>query len=223
MPDRPPFLSQAVEDYLKAIYKLQDDGAASTTDIARALDVSSASVTNMVKRLAEMGLVSYRSYKGVTLTEAGEKIALEIIRHHRLLETYLREVMGYPWDKMHEEAEHLEHHISEEFERRIEEMLGYPTHDPHGHPIPTRDGRIAEAPGRPLTDFDEGLRLMVCRVADTDPDLLTYLEELGLMPRTPVEIVAKAPFRGPITLRIGNRQEVIGYEVASQVFAQTEA
>ncbi|QXD17226.1 metal-dependent transcriptional regulator [Rhodocaloribacter litoris] len=212
-------LSQAVEDYLKTIYKLQGDGAASTTDIARALEVSSASVTNMIKRLAQMGLAEYQSYKGVTLTRAGEKIALEIIRHHRLLETYLKEILGYSWDKMHEEAEHLEHHISEEFESRIEEMLGYPTHDPHGDPIPTRDGRIAEPPGHPLAGFEAGRTVVVRRVADGDPELLTYLETLGLLPHARVEIVEKAPFNGPITVRVEGRQEIIGHEVAGQVFA----
>jgi len=117
--------SQAVEDYLKTIYKLQGEHAAVTTDIARSLGVSAASVTSMAKRLADMGLANHESYKGVSLTPAGEKVALEIIRHHRLLETYLKRVLDYPWDKMHEEAEHLEHHISEEFEDKIEEMLGY--------------------------------------------------------------------------------------------------
>ena len=214
-------LSQAVEDYVKTIYKLQQnvEGAVATTDIARAMDVASASVTNMLKRLSGMGLVAYESYKGVTLTPAGEKIALEIIRHHRLLETYLREILGYPWDKMHEEAEHLEHHISEEFETRIEEMLGYPTHDPHGHPIPTRDGRIAEPPGDPLPGFEAGRMVVIRRVADADPELLTYLESMGLMPHAAVEILSKAPFDGPLTLRIEGEERVIGHEVARHVFA----
>lgn len=211
-------LSQAVEDYLKTIYTLQGEGAASTSDIARAMDVSSASVTNMVKRLATMGFVEYESYKGVTLTRAGEKIALEIIRHHRLLELYLKEMMGYSWEKLHEEAEHLEHHISEEFETKIEEMLGYPTHDPHGDPIPTRDGKIAATANNPLADADLGCALMVHRVSDHDPDLLTYLEDIGLMPRATLEILGKAPFDGPLTLRIGNAEQVIGHNIASQVF-----
>ena len=185
-------LSPAVEDYLKTIYKLQgESGTVSTTDIARSLDISSASVTNMVKRLAKMNLATYQSYKGVTLTEAGEKIALEIIRHHRLLELYLKEVMDYPWEKIHEEAEHLEHHISEDFETKIEEMLGYPTHDPHGDPIPTRDGLIAETTGDRLADAPPGRRLVVERVSDRDPELLHYLEDLGLMPRATLEIVEK--------------------------------
>ena len=176
-------LSPAVEDYLKAIYKLQGADTASTTDIARTMNVSSASVTNMLKRLADMKLVEYQSYRGVTLTRAGEKIALEIIRHHRLLELYLKEVMGYGWEQLHEEAEHLEHHISEAFESKLEELLGFPTHDPHGDPIPTREGEIIQAADEPLSEIAVGQTVIVQRVSDVDPELLHYLEELGLMPR----------------------------------------
>ncbi|HMB92788.1 MAG TPA: metal-dependent transcriptional regulator [Rhodothermales bacterium] len=216
-------LSQAVEDYLKTIYKLQDEGAVSTTDIARALDVSSASVTNMVKRLSEMKMVAYQSYKGVRLTEAGEKIALEIIRHHRLLETYLKEVLGYSWDQMHKEAEQLEHHISEEFEDKIDELLGYPTHDPHGHPIPTRDLQIVEATTIPLTEAKPGQTVHIQHVSDDDSDLLHYLEDLGLLPQASVDVLKKAPFNGPLTLRVGGEEHIVGHEVASNVFVAPEA
>jgi DtxR family transcriptional regulator, Mn-dependent transcriptional regulator len=212
-------LSQAVEDYLKTIYKLQvDRGTVATSDIARSMEVSSASVTNMVKRLSQMGLLAYQSYRGVTLTETGEKVALEIIRHHRLLELYLKEVMGYPWEKVHEEAEHLEHHISEEFENKLDELLGFPTHDPHGDPIPTREGEIGEISVHPLAEVDPGRKAVVQRVSDLDHELLEHLEELGLLPGTPVEILHKAPFEGPITLRIRQREEVIGHNVANNVF-----
>ncbi len=211
-------LSQAVGDYLKAIYKLQGDGAVSTTDIARALEVSSASVTNMIKRLAQMKMVEYESYKGVHLTEAGERIALEIIRHHRLLETYLKEMLGYSWAGMHEEAERLEHHISEEFEDKIDALLGHPTHDPHGHPIPTRDLQITRTATTPLTHAEPGQPLVIHHVSDGDAELLQYLEEIGLMPQKTIEIVEKAPFKGPLTLRIGDREQVVGHEVASNVF-----
>lgn len=211
-------LSQSVEDYLKTIYKLQGQRAASTTEIARALDVSSASVTNMVKRLAKMGLVQYESYRGVMLTEAGEKIALEIIRHHRLLETYLKEVMDYPWEQMHEEAEHLEHHISEDFEDKIDELLGYPTHDPHGHPIPTRDGEVVETLVEPLAEVEPGQTVAIRRLSDTDAELLHYLEEIGLLPGAEVTAVEKAPFNGPLTLRIGETEEIIGHEIARNIF-----
>ncbi len=211
-------LSQAVEDYIKKIYTLQGSGSVSTTELARALNVASASVTNMVKRLAQMKMVEYESYKGVRLTRAGEKIALEIIRHHRLLETYLKEVLGYSWDKMHEDAERLEHHISEEFEEKIDAMLGYPTHDPHGHPIPTRDLKIAEADTLPLANAESGQAVVIHHLSDTDPEMLHHLEELGLMPKTLVDVVEKAPFKGPITLRVGDRENVIGYEIATHIF-----
>lgn len=211
-------LSQAVEDYLKIIYKLQGDGVASTSEIARALDVSPASVTSMTRRLSDLGLARYESYRGVTLTESGTKIALEIIRHHRLLETYLKEVLGYPWDKMHEEAEHLEHHISEAFEDKIEELLGYPTHDPHGDPIPTRDGKIAEAALDRLSDSPAGSEVKIERVSDEDSEVLHYLEELGLLPGAIVRVVGKEPFDGPLTLRIDGSDKIVGRAVAHQVF-----
>jgi DtxR family Mn-dependent transcriptional regulator len=220
MPQHKPILSQAVEDYLKAIYKLQPDGPVSTSDIAAALGVSAASVTNMVKRLAQMKMVEYQSYKGVLLTEAGVKIALEVIRHHRLLETYLKEMLGYSWAEMHDEAERLEHHISEGFEEKIDELLGYPTHDPHGHPIPTPDLEIAETITTPLALASTGKRLVIHHVSDGDADLLQYLEEIGLLPKTDVQIIEKAPFDGPLTLRVGDRQHVIGHEVASNVFVE---
>lgn len=211
-------LSESAQDYLKAIYKLQHDGTVSTTDLARAKQVSSASVTNMIKRLNQMGLVEYQSYKGVTLTEAGCKIALEIIRHHRLLELYLKEVMGYSWGDMHEEAERLEHHISEEFEDRIDQMLGYPTHDPHGDPIPTRDGQVEDTVRDPLSQGAVGKVFKVQRVSDTNPDLLHYLEDMGLLPGAQVEIIEKAPFDGPLIVNIGRDQKTIGFSVAQNVF-----
>lgn len=214
-------LSQAVEDYLKTIYKLQNGSdIVSTSDIARTMSVSSASVTNMVKRLAQMGLVEYESYRGVTVTSTGKKVALEIIRHHRLLELYLREVMGYPWDKVHQEAEHLEHHISEEFEDKLDEMLGFPTHDPHGDPIPTREGEIADSTTDPLANFEPGESVTIQRVSDSDPEMLSYLEKVGLMPGALLEIVGKAPFHGPITILVKGHEHVVGYRIASNVFVE---
>ena len=217
-------LSPAVEDYLKAIYKLQGEGTVSTSEIARALDLSPASVTNMAKRLSDMGLAKYQSYKGVMLTEAGNKVALEIIRHHRLLELYLKEVMGYSWDKLHAEAEQLEHHISEEFEARIDEMLNYPTHDPHGHPIPTPEGEVADMTVETLSQTPPGHTVTVRYVSDSDPELLQYLEELGLLPGTAIEVLKRAPFNGPLTIRAGSsKEEVVGVEVASNVFIEPAA
>lgn len=213
-------LSPAIEDYLKTIYKLQTDGAVSTSDIARTLDVAAASVTSMVKRLAKLGFVRYESYRGVELTEPGQKVALEIIRHHRLLETYLREVMGYSWKQLHDEAEHLEHHISEEFEDRLAELLGHPTHDPHGHPIPTREGHVAEPSSTSLNNASPGRMLRVDHLCDRDSDLLHYLEDLGLLPGAHVEVVSVGPFEGPIEVRVGDAKLVIGQHVAGRVFVE---
>ena len=211
-------LSQAVEDYLKAIYKLRGDSGAPKAEIARMLNVSAASVSSMSKKLAQMGLAHHESYRGVSLTPAGEKVALEIIRHHRLLETYLKEVLDYPWDQMHEEAEHLEHHISEAFEDKIEEMLGYPTHDPHGDPIPTRDGRIADQVDDALADAPIGETLVVRRVSDEDPQLLQYLESLGLLPGAHLTIGSRRDADGLITIQVGGSSVAIERDVARHVF-----
>lgn len=213
-------LSQAVEDYLKAIYTLENeaDGVVSTTQIAESLDVSSASATNMVKRLSKMGLVDYQSYKGARLTESGKKIALEIIRHHRLLELYLLEVMGYSWDEVHAEAEKLEHHISERFEDTMVRLLNDPTHDPHGDPIPTKDGLIPEMNAQPLVDGVPEKEYMLSRVKDQDPALLQYLERIGLLPGIKIKIQKKAPFDGPVTLLVENEEQVIGHDVAQNIY-----
>jgi DtxR family Mn-dependent transcriptional regulator len=218
-------LSTAVEDYLKAIYKLQQHGgeAVATGAIARALDISPASATNMAKRLAEMRLVHYESYQGVTLTEAGAKIALEVIRHHRLLELYLKEVMDYSWEQLHEEAERLEHHISEAFESKLDELLGYPTHDPHGHPIPTREGTVDEMASHVLADVEPGQRATISHLNDDDPALLHHLEERGLLPGADLTVVDREPFDGPMTVRIDGQEQLVGQVVARSVFVQPVA
>jgi|SRR5690625_449390 len=214
-------LSQSVEDYIKSIYRLEAENEGKgvpTTRIADYVGVSSASVTNMIKRLAKMGLVNYESYYGTTLTASGKKIALEIIRHHRLLELYLMEVMGYSWDEVHDEAEKLEHHISERFEEKIAELLDHPTHDPHGDPIPSKDGVMPEVATQPLTEAGKGEKLIIGRVLDQNPELLRYLDKIGLIPGADVVVVDKAPFQGPLTLRIEGREQVIGHEVGMQIF-----
>ncbi|NBC15872.1 MAG: metal-dependent transcriptional regulator [Bacteroidetes bacterium] len=217
-------LSTAVEDYLKAIYKLQQHGeAVATGAIARALDISPASATNMAKRLAEMRLVHYESYQGVTLTEAGARIALEVIRHHRLLELYLKEVMDYSWEQLHEEAERLEHHISEAFESKLDELLGYPTHDPHGHPIPTREGTVDEMASHVLADVEAGQRATISHLNDDDPALLHHLEERGLLPGADLTVVDREPFDGPMTVRIDGQEQLVGQVVARSVFVQPVA
>lgn len=210
--------TQAIQDYLKAIYLLEPEGEVSTNELAKALNLAPASVTNMLKRLAELSLVHYKSHRGVRLTAEGLKMALEILRHHRLLELYLWEKLGYPLDRVHDEAEHLEHHISEEFEARIAELLGHPEFDPHGDPIPTLDGQIPYRASRPLHEVCQGERVEVFRVSDRDGDLLRYLMSLGLMPKTEVVVLEVAPFEGPITLQIGDKQHAIGRPVAQNVF-----
>jgi DtxR family transcriptional regulator, Mn-dependent transcriptional regulator len=216
--------SQSVEDYLKAIYKLENeiDGGVSTSRLAEEMGVAGASVTNMVKRLSEMGLVNYESYYGSTLTDAGEKIALEIIRHHRLLELYLKEVMGYSWDEVHDEAEKLEHHISEQFEDRIAELLNDPRFDPHGDPIPTKDGKMPVVKSTPLVNMEENRPCIIHRVTDQNPELLRYLEKHGLIPGVKLKITEREPFEGPLTLELENKTLTIGRKVAETLFVVVE-
>ncbi len=209
-------LSQAIQDYLKVIFTIQEENpVVTTTDIARAMDVSAASVTGMIKRLDRMQLVIHESYKGVRLTAAGKKIALEIIRHHRLLETYLREIMGYSWEKMHDEAEHLEHHISEDFEQRIDALLGYPTHDPHGHPIPTQDLKMVRAETSTLSNAPSNHPLNIHHLSDSDPAILDFLEQIGLMPGRMVHVIKRE--NHGMTVRIGEREEFINETVSDSV------
>lgn len=215
-------LSQSVEDYIKAIYILEteegSDGGVSTTRIADALKISSASVTNMVKKLDTMGLLRYESYRGVQLTDPGRKIALEIIRHHRLLELYLTEVMGYSWDEVHAEAEKLEHHISEQFEERIAELLDHPTHDPHGDPIPSKDGVMPEMARRSLADVPPNEEVILGRVTNQEPELLRYLETIGLLPGVGLEVLKREPLDGPVTLRVGEEKRVIAHKIAQSLY-----
>lgn len=202
------------------IYKLQSTGVVSTSELASALDVAAASVTSMIKRLAGNGLVHNAPRRGVELTGPGRKVALEIVRHHRLLETYLREVMGFSWKDLHDEAENLEHHISEEFGNRLDEMFGHPTHDPHGHPIPTRDGVIADASAMTLGECAAGDVCVVDHLNDEDPELLHYLEDLKLLPGAKLQIIAVEPFEGPISLRVDGAEISIGYNVALNIFVR---
>lgn len=207
--------TQSVEDYLKTIYDLQEKhGTVSTTMLADELAVAPASVTGMLKKLSELHLVDYARYQGVTLTEAGRKIALEVVRHHRLIELYLAEALGLPWDKVHDEAEKWEHIISEEIEERMDAVLGYPTTDPHGAPIPTRDGDMGDWERIPLTDLAAGQSATIAEVSDHDPELLRYLGRKNLYPKTPITVLVVAPFDGPVTIRQGDSEHVLGREVA---------
>ncbi len=219
-------ISHAVEDYLKIIYELQEaSGKVNTTALAERLNVAPASVTGMIKKLAEdrPRLVNYERHHGVTLTPAGEKIALEVIRHHRLIELYLHEALGYSWDQVDAEAEQLEHVISEEFEDRIAAVLGQPKIDPHGDPIPTKEGVIAAPTGERLTDLTAGQRGRVARVSDDDPALLRYLAELGIRPETAIIVVDRLPFDGPMHVRVGNRSpQALGKQVTDHVFVEVK-
>jgi DtxR family Mn-dependent transcriptional regulator len=211
-------LSQAMEDYLKTIFKLQREGERVTTSaIADRLRIKDASVTGMIKKLAELKLVEHERYQGVKLTPAGEKIALEVIRHHRLLESYLADALGYRWDEVDAEAERLEHVISEDFESRIAALLGHPNTDPHGDPIPSQDLVMPPFVGQRLSDLPMGHTARVVRVADDDPALLRYLSEIGLVPQVIFVLRERAPFNGPLVLEIGGRQIAIGLEVADKI------
>ncbi|PSQ80472.1 MAG: DtxR family transcriptional regulator [Bacteroidetes bacterium QS_8_68_15] len=214
--------SPSTEDYLKAIYKLEDDGPVATKALAQALDIAPPSVTEMTKRLAERGLVEREPYKGATLTRAGTKMALEVLRHHRLLELYFKEVMDYSWDELHEEAEQLEHHISETFEEKIDELLGFPARDPHGHPIPSRAAdAVEDVATRRLADLEEGDRAVVCHLADDDPALLEHLEERDLLPSAKLDVEAAEAFDGPLTVRVEGREpQIVGRVVAQSVFVR---
>jgi DtxR family Mn-dependent transcriptional regulator len=213
--------SQSEQDYLKAIYHLTHGAAAKertgTTALADWLGVSCASATNMVKKMAERGFVTHSPYHGVALTETGEKVALEVLRHHRLLETYLTERLGVPWEQVHAEADRLEHALSEDLEARLDADLGYPSYDPHGAPIPTKDGIVPPATTQRLWTATPGTSVTVAEVADEDPALLAYVADLGLVPGATVEILAKAPFDGPLHIRVGGKEYALGEAVTSAV------
>jgi DtxR family Mn-dependent transcriptional regulator len=212
--------SPSIEDYLKVVYKLEErDGSppVSTGDVARSMEVSPASASNMIKRLDDLGFLTYEAYEGATLTKPGRTVALEVLRHHRLLELYLKEVMGFSWDEIHEEAEILEHHISERFESRIEEMLGHPTRDPHGHPIPSRDGTVDELPTRSLADLGEGEAAPIDHIADEDGALLDLLEQRGLLPGAQVEVVDVRPLDGLLVVAVDGTEQLVGEPVAQKV------
>jgi DtxR family transcriptional regulator, Mn-dependent transcriptional regulator len=216
-------LTGPVEDYLKAIYDLERVGQpASTNDIADRLAISPASVSGMVRRLADQGLITHEPYRGVRLTGDGRRAALRTLRRHRILEVYLTEVLGYPWDRVHAEAERLEHAASEELIERMAAALGDPVQDPHGAPIPTRDGRVEELALYTLAETAPGEQVRVRQVQDEDAGRLRYLAELGVRPGALVRILDKAPFDGPITLWVGDAgggtTRAIGVGLAAQVF-----
>ncbi len=214
-------VSSAIEDYLKAIFDLGGEGV-KTQSLADALGVSAASVTGMLGKLAELNLVAYEKYRGASLTESGRKIALETLRHHRLIETYLAEALGYPWHAVHDEAERLEHVISEDFEARIAEHLGHPSFDPHGDPIPQLDGTLPESHALPLTELGVGQEAILTRITDQRSEVLVYLEAHGLRPGARVTVLEHAPFDGPVILGCEGRSVALARSLAASLYADAD-
>jgi DtxR family Mn-dependent transcriptional regulator len=218
-------VSVAVQDYAKALYSLgqRGGGPVSTSALAERLDVSPASASAMLKRLDTMGLVVHAPYRGTELTETGARVALEVIRHHRLLEAYLAEALGMPWDRVHAEAEVLEHAISPELSELIAEKLGHPTHDPHGDPIPSVDGTIEEAATVPLADVGEGQTGVFTRVSDSDPEMLRYLSRRGIAPGDRLEVTERQPFDGPLTVRLASGEHTLGGDLVRMMRVALDA
>jgi DtxR family Mn-dependent transcriptional regulator len=211
-------LTDAMQDYVKEIYKLRLEGKRATTSaIAARLGVRPPSVTAMVKRLSALGLAKHAPYRGVELTPAGERVALEIIRHHRLLELYLTQALGLSLDEVHSEADRLEHALSEELEARIDRSLGYPTHDPHGDPIPDAKLRLDRKRLRTLASLEPGDEATIERVPDGDDELLRYLAKLALVPGKKVKLRSAEPFGGPLTVRVGKAEHAISRELAGGI------
>jgi DtxR family Mn-dependent transcriptional regulator len=215
-------LSAAVQDYAKAIYLAGADGErnVSTNALAARLGVRPASVSGMVKKLQALGLVEHQPYRGVQLTERGQLVALEVVRHHRLLELYLVESLGMSWDEVHAEAEVLEHFLSEPLETLIAAKLGNPTIDPHGDPIPSADLTVAHDESLRLSDLEAGQRATLVRVSDSDPEMLRYLSELGIAPGAKLKLIERQPFDGPLYVRVGKHDHVLGATLARAMWVQ---
>jgi DtxR family transcriptional regulator, Mn-dependent transcriptional regulator len=213
--------TRSQQDYLKALYQLHgDQRPVPTRELAQRLGISSPSVSEMVTRLSAQGLVEHDRYRGQQLTREGRKVALELVRHHRLLEMFLVQVLGYTWDEVHDEAERLEHVISERMEQRIFELLGRPELDPHGHAIPTLSGKVRPHSDRPLSECRAGEKVLVQGVSDDDPGRLRELERRNLMPGTRLEIVAESKFEGPIDVRIKRRRATIPLGLARAIYVE---
>lgn len=216
-----PLTSEPVQNYLKAIYQLDlHERGASAQEIATQMGVSAPAVTKMLRQLSQHQMIDYTPYQPVRLTALGTQIALEIIRHHRLLELYLTESLGYGWEHVHSEAERLEHHISEEFEDTIDRLLGFPAFDPHGDPIPTRDGQVPPPVTETLQAQEDGAWVVVRRVTDEDAPLLRYLGERGLRPGTVVRLRDREPFGGSLRVEVEGREERVSPQAAQNVFVE---
>jgi DtxR family transcriptional regulator, Mn-dependent transcriptional regulator len=219
--ERRSTFTRSQQDYLKALYQLHgDQRPVPTRELAQRLGISSPSVSEMVTRLSSQGLVEHDRYRGQQLTREGRKVALELVRHHRLLEMFLVQVLGYSWDEVHDEAERLEHVISERMEQRIFELLGRPELDPHGHAIPTLAGKVRPLSDRPLSECRVGEKVVVQGVSDEDPSRLRELERRGLVPGTRIEMVAASKFESPITVRINGRRASVPLGLARAVFVE---
>ncbi|NJP05712.1 MAG: metal-dependent transcriptional regulator [Chloroflexaceae bacterium] len=217
-------VTPAVEDYLKAIYILQQHTNEVTTSMLSEQmgGFKPGSVTGMMKRLADLKLVRYTPYQGVRLTDDGEKIALEVIRHHRLIELFLVKTLGYSWDEVHEEAETLEHHISEKLEARIAEYLGQPQFDPHGDPIPTLEGKLPPHTSKALSDLSVGQSGRITRVNDQNAEHLRYIADLGIVPGTSIQVEETAPFEGPVSIRVGHKVHALDRRLARTIQVECE-
>jgi DtxR family Mn-dependent transcriptional regulator len=217
-------LTGQAEDYLKAIYEIGQGGdAAATTGIAASLGIAAASVSGMLQRLARLGLVRVEPYRGARLTPGGRQIALQLIRRHRIIESYLTNLLGYQWEDVHDEAERLEHAASPELIERMAAALGNPTEDPHGAPIPTAQGRVDERRLKTIADLAVGATARVVRMSDRDPAFLRYVAKLGIRPGTIVKVASRDPFDGPITLVAGRAKKAMGAAAAGRVFVEPES
>jgi len=217
-PTRP---SASVENFLKAVYVLQKDSdRVSTNALAKALQVLPPSVTDMARRMAKVNLVDYQKYHGLRLTADGEALALRVIRRHRLIELYLIQELGYTLPQVHEDAERLEHAVSERFIAAIDSQLGYPTIDPHGEPIPSANGKIARRNLTPLVDLQEGARAQISRFATDNPQMLEHILDRGFTLGTEVAIITRDPFDGPLTVRVGDQERIIGYQAAAAILVE---
>jgi DtxR family Mn-dependent transcriptional regulator len=215
MPQKRAAITPAVEDYVKAVYLLETEGSgATTTSLAERLGVQPGSVSGMVRKLVALGLAKHEPYRGVTLTAAGRRVALEVIRHHRLLELYLVESLGMSWDEVHDEAEILEHVLSDELEELIAAKLGNPTIDPHGDPIPSPELTLKRDDSRRLYDLEPGGAGTFVRVSDADPKMLRFLAERGIVPGTKLRLLERQPFDGPVTVKLNGKQAVLGAVLA---------
>ena len=221
-----PMLSRSHEDYLKVIYNLEARfGVAQTSAIAEVLEIAPASVSGMVKRLAELGLVGHSLHRGVRLTDSGRQAALQVLRRHRIIEAYLLEKLGYEWDSVDTEADRLEHAASDELVEAMARAMGNPRYDPHGAPIPTSAGDLEQPEVVPMTELSVGAAGELRMVSDQDPERLRFLASLGLKPGTRFKVLARQPFHGPLTLQFegaDQREQVVGFELANSLACMTE-